>query len=361
MDAVLLLEDGRRFVGHGFGAVTTRVGEAVFNTAMTGYQEILTDPSYAEQIITMTAPHIGNTGVNIEDPESERVFASGFVVREVSPVVSNWRADDSLTSYLEKAGVPGLHGIDTRQLVRHLRTAGAMKSVLSNDGSTIDQLQAKLDAWPGMAGRNLASEVTCKEAYVYAEPANPTWRVAVLDGGCKTNILRLLAETGAYVRVHPITDGPELVREGVDAVFLSNGPGDPAAVGEAIDNVRSLVGQLPMLGICLGHQILSLALGADTYKLKFGHRGANHPVKDERTGHVEVTSQNHGFAVDPKSLAAVGGVVTHTNLNDNTVSGFMHEDKRVFAVQYHPESNPGPHDSRHLFQQFRQFALESKK
>lgn len=361
MDAVLILEDGRRFAGKGFGARTLKVGEAVFNTAMTGYQEILTDPSYAEQVITMTAPHIGNTGVNPIDPESERVFASGFVVREASPRVSNWRAKGSLGGYLEEAGIPGLSGIDTRALVRHLRTKGAMKCAIATDGSSPEAMMGAITSWPGMAGRALALEVGCKSAYVYAEPAAPTWRVAVLDGGCKTNILHLLKETGAYVRVHPLTDDPKEVMAGVDAVFLSNGPGDPSALPNVVENVKSMVGQLPLLGICLGHQLLSLALGASTYKLKFGHRGANHPVRDERTGHVEITSQNHGFAVDVKSLSAIGGTVTHTNLNDNTVSGFMHSGHKVFAVQYHPESNPGPHDSRHLFQQFRSFAMEEGK
>ena len=358
MDAVFLLEDGRRFVGRGFGAPTSRVGEAVFNTAMTGYQEILTDPSYAEQIVTMTAPHIGNTGINPEDPESAKVFASGFVVRELSPVVSNWRATGDLPGYLEQHGVPGITGLDTRALVRHLRERGAMKSVLATDGSSLEALQAQIAAWPGMEGRALAAEVGCTETYEYAVPDAPTWKVAVVDGGCKQNILDLLAATGAYVRVHPVTASAEALREGVDAVFVSNGPGDPEPLHDTVEQLKRLVGELPMMGICLGCQLLSLSLGASTYKLKFGHRGANQPVRDERTGRVEITSQNHGFAVDRDSLLAAGGEVTHTHLNDQTVSGFWHRDKRVFAVQYHPESNPGPHDSRHLFQQFRRFALE---
>jgi carbamoyl-phosphate synthase small subunit len=360
MQGVLLLEDGRRFVGHAFGAATHRVGEAVFNTAMTGYQEILTDPSYAEQIITMTAPHIGNTGVNDEDPESARVFASGFVVRELSPLVSNWRARGDLPSYLERHGVPGLQGIDTRALVRHLRTRGAMKAVVAADGADLDTLQATLDAWPGMEGRALADEVGCTEVRVHADPAEPTWRVAVLDGGCKQNILDLLAETGAYVRVHPLSDDASAWTEDVDAVFVSNGPGDPAALHDTIGKLKGVVGTLPTLGICLGCQLLGLSVGASTYKLKFGHRGANQPVRDERTGHVEITSQNHGFALDAATLVDAGAAITHTHLNDGTVSGFAHPSKRVFAVQYHPESNPGPHDSRHLFQQFRRFALEDE-
>jgi len=271
--------------------VGAAVGEVCFNTAMTGYEEVMTDPSYAGQIVTFTFPHIGNVGVNDED---------------LGPA----------------------------------------------------ELRAALEAWPGMEGRALAQEVCCREAYVFADPAVPTWRVAVLDGGAKANILHLLAATGAYVRVHPIDAPPSEFASGVDAVFVSNGPGDPAPLEATIRHLSQVVGKLPCLGICLGHQLLALALGASTYKLKFGHRGANQPVRDERTGRVEITSQNHGFAVNAESLAAVGGEVTHTHLNDQTISGFWHPGRRVFAVQYHPESNPGPHDSRHLFQQFRAFAME---
>lgn len=359
MQAVLLLEDGRRFVGEGFGARATRVGEAVFNTAMTGYQEVLTDPSYREQVVAMTYPHQGNYGVNPEDVESARVQVSGFIVRRVTDRPSSWRSSGTLSDYLDKAGVPGLSRIDTRALVRHLRDKGAMKCVVSTEDLSADALQARLDDWPGMEGRALAAEVTCSEPYVYADPPNPTVRITVVDGGIKTNILRLLAEAGAYVRVHPITDSAEAWREGVDGVLLSNGPGDPAALTDTIEQVRALVGTVPVTGICLGSQLLGLALGARTYKLKFGHRGANHPVQDLRTGRVEITSQNHGFAVDEETLLASGAQVTHLNLNDKTVSGFMHPEKRIYCVQYHPEASPGPHDSRPiLLEQFLTFIRE---
>ncbi|MBA2319550.1 MAG: glutamine-hydrolyzing carbamoyl-phosphate synthase small subunit [Deltaproteobacteria bacterium] len=361
MGAILLLEDGRRFVGEAFGAVTTRVGEAVFNTAMSGYQEVLTDPSYAEQVVCMTAPHIGNTGINLEDEESERVYVSGFIVRSLSRAPSNWRSTGGLHRYLADRGVPGMQGIDTRALVRHLRDKGAMRCVVSTDGTAEPALAEQLRAWPGMLGRNLAEEVACAAPWVAADPEKPTIRFAVLDGGIKRNILRLLGETGAYVRVHPITDSAEAIMDGVDAVLVGNGPGDPAALTGTVTELKKIVGKMPVVGICLGHQLLALTLGAETYKLKFGHRGANQPVRDERTGRVEITSQNHGFGVDAKSLAATGAVVTHTHLNDLSVSGFVHEDKRVFAVQYHPEAAPGPHDARSiLLHQFVRFAKGEK-
>ena len=352
-----MLGDGRTFTGGAFGASTTRVGEAVFNTSMSGYQEVLTDPSYAEQVMTMTAPHIGNTGINEEDPESAKVWPAGFIVRSLSRIPSSWRSTGSLHQYLKDHGVPGMQGVDTRALVRHLRSRGAMKCVVSTDGTPLEELQARLDAWPGMEGRDLASEVTCAEAYVYADPPAPAVRVAVVDGGVKRNILRMLKAAGAYVRVHPIHDAASAWMQDVDLVLVSNGPGDPAAVPGVVDELGKVIGQRPLVGICLGHQLLARTLGAQTYKLKFGHRGANQPVRDERTGRVAITSQNHGFAVERESLLKAGAQVTHTHLNDHTISGFMHAEKRVFAVQYHPEACPGPHDAQDiLLEQFIAFA-----
>lgn len=359
MGGILVLEDGREFAGEAFGAATSRVGEAVFNTSMTGYQEVLTDPSYAEQVVTMTASHVGNYGVNSEDPESERVWVSGFIARSFTRRPSSWRSERDLHQLLRDSGVPGLHGIDTRALVRHLRSRGAMRCVISTDGTSKAELLEQIHAWPGMEGRALAAEVGTRTSYVYADPKEPTIRVALVDGGVKRNILRLLESAGAYVRVHPITDPAEAIREGVDLVFYSNGPGDPAALTSVIPEVRKVVeSDTPAVGICLGHQLLSLALGAKTYKLKFGHRGANQPVRDELTGKVEITSQNHGFAVDAESLKAAGGEITHTHLNDGTISGFRHLGKRVMAVQYHPEACPGPHDSAGLIGRFIAFAQE---
>jgi carbamoyl-phosphate synthase small subunit len=357
MGGILLLEDGRAFRGDAFGASTTRVGEAVFNTAMYGYQEVLTDPSYHEQVVAMTTTHVGNTGINLEDPESERIWAAGFVVRHLTRGPSSWRSTGGLHQYLVHHGVPGIQGVDTRALVRHLRERGAMRCVISTDGTPEDELLVRLASWPGMDGRALAAEVSCKKPYVFADPPAPTIRVAVLDGGAKRNILRLLAAAGAHVRVHPLSATAEELARDVDFVLVTNGPGDPAALTGAIAELKKLVGTLPVVGICLGCQLLALACGATTYKLKFGHRGGNQPVRDERTGKVEITSQNHGFAVDRASLEAAGGVVTHVHLNDLSVSGFVHPGKRVFAVQYHPEACPGPHDSQSILSsQFLRFA-----
>jgi carbamoyl-phosphate synthase small subunit len=356
LDGILLLEDGRLFKGEAFGASTTRVGEAVFNTAMTGYQEVLTDPSYAEQIVTMTYPHIGNYGVNVADPESDRVYVAGFVARSFCKSPSSWRSEGGLQDYMERHSIPGVHQVDTRALVRHIRTVGAMKCAISTDGTSVEQLTQLMADWPGMRGRALATEVCCEAAYVFHDPPKPRLRFSVVDGGCKRNILRLLKENNCAVRVHPITDSAEAWMADVDAVFFSNGPGDPAALPDVISEIKKVLGNVPCVGICLGHQLLGLALGATTYKLKFGHRGANHPVRDEKTGCVEITSQNHGFAVDRDAIEAVGGTVSHVNLNDGTVSGFVHQAQRVMAVQYHPESCPGPHDSRPLIDRFIAFA-----
>jgi carbamoyl-phosphate synthase small subunit len=348
MGGILLLEDGRGFAGEAFGARTTRVGEVVFNTAMTGYQEVLTDPSYREQIVTMTTPHIGNYGVNDEDNESSMVHVAGFVVRKLSRRPSNFRATGGLDTWLRNAGVPGLQGIDTRALVRHIRNKGAMKAVVSTDGTPMNVLKERLAAWPGMQGRALATEVSRSDVELTNAPESPRLRVTLVDGGAKRNIGRLLAQAGCAVREVPLGATAEEWMTDSDLIFFSNGPGDPAALPEVIEQIKGVVGKKPLAGICLGHQLLALALGAHTYKLAFGHRGANHPVRDELTGRVEITSQNHGFCVDRESLVQAGGEVTHTHLNDGTVAGFRHQGLKVSAVQFHPEASPGPHDSAHL-------------
>lgn len=358
MGGLLLLEDGRRFEGEAFGARGFRVGEVVFNTAMTGFQEVLTDPSYHEQIVVMTYPHIGNTGVNTADPESRRVWVSGFVAREFSRRHSSHRAEEGLDHYLRAAGIPAIHGIDTRALVRHIRSAGAMKGVICTDGTPIAELQAAMDAWPGMVGRALAAEVSSTSVSIAHDPDSPRLRVTVVDGGAKSNIVRLLQQANCRVRIAPITAGSEVwLGDDTDLVLFSNGPGDPAALPDVIAQIQQAVGQKPLAGICLGHQLLALALGAETFKLRFGHRGANHPVRDLVTGRVEITSQNHGFCVEPASLEASGAAVTHVNLNDQTVAGFHHADRRVMGIQFHPEASPGPRDASHLIvERFLQFA-----
>ena len=348
MGGIILLEDGRSFSGEAFGASTTRVGEVVFNTAMTGYQEVLTDPSYCEQIVTMTVPHVGNYGVNEEDPESTKVWVSGFIVRELSRRYSSHRASEGLDRYLRESGVPAIQGVDTRALVRHIRDKGAMKAVISTDGTPREQLQQQLADWPGMSGRGLAKVVSTTKRYVYADPSNPIGSVAVVDGGVKRNILRLLKDAGLRVEVFPCDSTADEWMQDSDFVFLSNGPGDPAALDDLVAEIKKVIGNKPVVGVCLGHQLLGRALGAKTYKLGFGHRGANHPVRDLETGRVEITSQNHGFCVDTDGIRAAGGVPTHVNLNDQTLAGFKHEELRIAAVQFHPEASPGPHDSAHL-------------
>jgi len=345
---ILLLEDGRSFAGEGFGSHGSLIGEVVFNTAMTGYQEVLTDPSYCEQIVVMTVPHVGNYGVNSDDPESARVWVNGFVVRELSRRYSNHRATGGLDRYLREEGVPCIQGIDTRALVRHIRSKGAMAGIISTDGTSREELAERLAAWPGMVGRGLAGVVSTKKRYLYADPDAPRASVAVVDGGVKANILRLLKSANLRVEVFPWDSKAEDWMNGHDFVFLSNGPGDPAALDDMVDQIKMVIGNKPIVGICLGHQLLGRALGAKTFKLGFGHRGANHPVRDLETGRVEITSQNHGFCVETAGIEAAGAEPTHINLNDQTLAGFKHTALKIAAVQFHPEASPGPHDSTHL-------------
>jgi carbamoyl-phosphate synthase small subunit len=362
--AILLLEDGTIFEGTSFGAKGQRCGEVVFNTSMAGYQEILTDPSYNEQIITMTYPMIGNVGTNSLDTESRKVFASGFIVKENSDYPSNWRSKGNLSDYLKKNNVVGLEGIDTRKLVKHIRTQGAMKGIISSIEFSIANLKKKLQKYPGLVGRDIVKDVTAKKPYRWDEGVinvltkeqvtyEKQYKVVAFDYGIKQNILRLLCSHGCNVRVVPAdTSAKDVLVQKPDGVFLSNGPGDPAAVSYAIETTRELLGRVPIFGICLGHQILALALGAKTYKLKFGHRGANHPVKNLKTGRIEITCQNHGFCVDIDTLKGKDVELTHINLNDNTLEGFRCKKSPAFSVQYHPEASPGPHDSSYLFKTF---------
>jgi carbamoyl-phosphate synthase small subunit len=371
--AILALADGRVFEGEPLGARGEAVGEVVFNTAMSGYQEILTDPSYKGQIVCMTYPHIGNTGVNDEDPESRRPWAEGFVVREASPVAASWRATATLDDYLRAHGIVGIQGIDTRALTRHLRDRGAQAGVIATGDVDARAVAARAKAAPGLVGRDLVKEVTCPAPYEWREaewhlgqgyaPAPPArFHVVAYDSGIKRNILRQLTAEGCRVTVVPaFASADEVLALEPDGLFLANGPGDPEGVPYLSESVRRLTARgLPTFGICLGQQIVALALGARTYKLPFGHHGANHPVKDGATGRVEITSQNHGFAVDPESAAAAGFEVTHTNLNDGTCEGLSHRTLPVFSVQYHPEAAPGPHDSHYLFGRFVQLLTQSR-
>lgn len=365
--AKLALEDGAVFTGIAFGATGEKDGEVVFNTSMTGYQEILTDPSYCGQIVTMTYPEIGNYGVNEQDLESERPHLAGFIVKEICRRESNFRATENLSNYLARHNVIGLAGIDTRALVRRIRTAGAMRGVISTTGLSDESLVAKAKASPGLVGRDLVKEVTpdkprdwsqdlSKWANISDEiqpkPSAPGKHVVAIDYGMKWNIPRHLVDEGCKVTILPASaTAEEILALQPDGVFLSNGPGDPEPIQYAIDTISELVGKVPIFGICLGCQLLALACGAKTFKLKFGHRGANQPVQDLRTGKVEITSQNHGFAVDESTLPDCLEV-THRNLNDGTVAGVAHKTEPAFAVQYHPEASAGPHDSRYLFGQF---------
>jgi carbamoyl-phosphate synthase small subunit len=351
--AVLLLKDGRMFRGLSLGSEGETLGEVCFNTGMTGYQEILTDPSYCRQIVTMTAPHIGNYGVNPEDIESDRIQVAGFAVKEGTEVPSNWRANQSIGDYLKEQNIVGIQAIDTRALTRHIRDKGAMNGIISTMDFKDDSLMKKLLKAPDMIGLDLAKEVSIEKRFEWTQNSNDKrYKVAAIDYGIKYNILRLLEEHGCKVTVFPaLTSSMEILKFNPDGVFLSNGPGDPEAVTYGIKMVQELLGKKPIFGICLGHQILALALGAKTFKLKFGHRGINHPVKNLETNCVEITSQNHGFAVDQDSLPN-GIISTHINLNDKTSEGIRSKDYPAFSVQYHPESSPGPHDSRYLFRQF---------
>ena len=365
--AILVLKDGTHFEGYSFGYEGDAQGEVVFNTSIVGYQEILTDPSYKGQIVTMTYPMIGNYGVNLEDVESKKPQVEGFIVKEYSNTYSNFRASESLGDYLKRNKIPGLEGIDTRALVRYIRNQGAMPGVLSIQDLDLKRVKKKAKALQVMEGQDLVKEVSSSKSYAWKEGLwaldpkrvrkkkySSVKKVIAYDFGIKENILRNLVDVGCQVTVVPAgTPASEVLDQNPDGVFLSNGPGDPAAVGYAIQNAKDLIGKVPIFGICLGHQILGLALGAKTYKMKFGHRGGNQPVKNLENGRVEITAQNHGFAIDPDSLKKVGEL-THINLNDKTVAGFKNREKGILAVQYHPEASPGPHDSLYLFEEFRQ-------
>lgn len=373
--AILALEDGTVFEGRAFGALTERSGEVVFNTSLTGYQEIFTDPSYSGQIVVLTYPQIGNYGANAGDMESFKPYIEGLAVRDFSPVVSNWRSDQPADEFLRLHNIPIIDSIDTRKLVRHLRTRGVMRGVLSSISTDVVGLIEKARSIPSMAGLDLATRVSTAEPYVWSTPVEacspservpgtgePAYHVVAYDFGIKRNILRRLVSSGCRVTVVPSgTQAEDILSLKPDGVFLSNGPGDPEPLAAQAAQVQKLFGKAPVFGICLGHQILGLAMGGKTYKLKFGHRGGNHPVLNKQTNKVEITAQNHGFAVDPDSISEHVADITHVNLNDMTVEGLRHKSEPVFCVQYHPEAAPGPHDSLYLFDDFIRMMQEHKK
>ena len=369
----MALEDGRVFNGRAAGAVTRRGGEVVFNTSLTGYQEVFTDPSYSGQLVCLTYPHIGNVGANLDDEESARPYIESLIVREFSQLASNWRSSETAQLYLHRHNIPVIWDLDTRALVRHLRTVGALRGVVATDGTPAEHLVAEARALPTMAGQELAGRVSCGKPYKWkkgsielavspwteqmGEAGVPTeareFSVVAYDFGIKQNILRLLVDHHCEVQVVPAgTSAEDVLEMKPDGVFLSNGPGDPEPVAYAVEAIRKLLGRVPIFGICLGHQLCGLALGGKTYKLKFGHHGSNHPVKNLLTSQVEITAQNHGFCVDPDSLPSSKVEITHVNLNDQTNEGMRHKSLPLFSVQYHPEASPGPHDSRYLFTQF---------
>ncbi|GGA34313.1 glutamine-hydrolyzing carbamoyl-phosphate synthase small subunit [Okeania sp. KiyG1] len=372
--ALLVLADGTTYQGFSFGAPGTTIGEVVFNTGMTGYQEVLTDPSYCGQIVTFTYPELGNTGVNPEDEESNEPQIKGAIARNICPRPSNWRSTLSLSEYLQEHKIPGIYGIDTRALTKKIRTLGAMNGAISTEILDPTELLEKVQSAPSMAGLNLVQGVTTKEVYQWSEPTNAAWEfnpsvsgysgekytVVAIDFGVKKNILRRLASYGCRVVVVPANTPPEeILKYNPDGIFLSNGPGDPAAVTEGIETTKELLkSSKPVFGICMGHQVLGLALGADTFKLKFGHRGLNQPAGLQQK--VEITSQNHGFAINPDSLATEVEI-THLNLNDQTVAGLRHKSLPLFSVQYHPEASPGPHDADYLFERFVQVMQDERK